>query len=99
MFKHVAAFKLLTDDAELKRQQAEEFAGLIQALHGQVPGLMSMEVGIDAGRIGSHFDVVLTSTHESYADLEAYQAHPRHQAVIEHGNRIVSERAIVDYEV
>jgi hypothetical protein len=64
-----------------------------------VPGLMSMDVGIDAGKIGSHFDVVLTSTHESYADLEAYQAHPLHVEVIEFGKTIVSARACVDYEV
>jgi hypothetical protein len=98
MFKHVAAFKLATDDPELKSTQAKEFADLIAALVGQVPGIVSMEVGIDLGRIDTHYDVVLTSTHESYETLEAYQAHPKHQAVIAHGNRIVSDRAIVDFE-
>ena len=99
MFKHVAAFKLATDDLLLKSQQAKEFAELIAGLEGQVPGLVSLEVGIDVGRVGTHYDVVLTSTHVSYEALEAYQAHPMHQVVIEHGNRIVSDRAIVDFEV
>jgi len=98
MFKHVAAFKLATDDPQLKMRQAREFADLIAGLQGQVPGLVSIDVGIDIGRIGTHFDVVLISTHESYEALEAYQAHPKHQVVIEHGNRIVAERAIVDFE-
>lgn len=99
MFKHIAAFKLATEDPQVKAEQAQEFAQLIASLEGQVPGLVSMEVGIDVGRIGTHYDVVLTSTHESYQALEEYQAHPRHQVVIEHGKRIVAERAIVDYEV
>ena len=97
MFKHVAAFKLAETDPQLKAEQLKEFAQLIADLEGQVAGLMSMEVGIDVGKVGTHFDLVLTSTHESYQALEEYQAHPKHKVVIEHGNRIVAERAIVDF--
>ena len=83
MFKHVAAFKLATDDAELKGQQAKEFAELIQNL-GAIPGLISMEVGIDRESRLSFTTSCSPRPMNRLQALEAYQAHPtapgRHRA-------------------
>lgn len=99
MIIHNIAFKLATDDPALKQEQAAEFKRRIEAMVGIVPTLKSLSVGLDAGRADSHYDLVLVSTHDTFADLDAYQAHPLHVAVIEYGKTIVSGRACVDYEV
>lgn len=98
MIIHNIAFKLATDDAALRAEQASEFKTRIESLGGRIPGLKSISVGVDVGRIDGHFDLVLISTHDTYEDLVSYQAHPLHQEVIEFGKAIVSDRACVDYE-
>lgn len=99
MIVHNIAFKLAETDPRVRAEQAAEFARRIRDLGGKVPGLQSISVGTDVGRIADHYDLVLVSHHDSYEDLEAYQAHPLHVEVIEFGKTIVSARACVDYEV
>ncbi|HEU4850453.1 MAG TPA: Dabb family protein [Terrimesophilobacter sp.] len=99
MIVHNIAFKLAETDSRVRAEQTAEFARRIRDLEGKVPGLQSISVGTDFGRIADHYDLVLVSHHDSYEDLEAYQAHPLHVEVIEYGKTIVSARACVDYEV
>lgn len=99
MIVHNIAFKLAETDAGVRAEQASEFARRILSLEGKIPGLRAISVGTDVGRIAEHYDLVLVSHHDSYEDLEAYQAHPLHVEVIEYGKAIVSARACVDYEV
>jgi heme-degrading monooxygenase HmoA len=98
MIVHNIAFKLKETDPKLKADQAAEFKRRIESLEGKIPGLQSLKVALDVGKIDDHFDLVLISTHESIEDLESYQADPLHAAVIEYGKTIVSARACVDYE-
>ena len=99
MIVHNIAFRLAEQDPVLKLEQAAEFKRRIESLAGNIPTLNSMTVGLDDGRDPAHYDLVLVSTHDTVADLDAYQAHPLHVALIEYGKTIVSERACVDYEV
>lgn len=99
MIVHNVAFKLAEADKDLRAEQAAEFARRILAMEGKIPGLLGVSVGIDVGLIDGHYDLVLISKHETYADLEAYQADPLHGEVIAFGKTIVAERAAVDYEV
>lgn len=99
MITHNIAFKLATEDPALRQEQAAEFKRRIESLAGNIPTLKSLSVALDLGKTDGHYDLVLVSTHETHDDLEAYQAHPLHVAVIEYGRTIVSDRACVDYEV
>lgn len=99
MIVHVVAFRMSAADAETRRSDATAFSARLRALEGQIPGLLSIEVGIDLGHLSDHADMVLTSKHASYPDLEAYQAHPLHTEVAAYGRTVVAERITVDYEV
>lgn len=98
MITHVVVLRLAATDPSTRAEHATEYKRRIDALAGAIPGLLSLTVGIDIGRIDWHWDVSLVSTHASYDDLEAYQAHPLHRDVLAYGDTIVADRAVVDHE-
>jgi hypothetical protein len=70
----------------------------LEALRGRIPGLLAIEVGTDFSATEQSADLVLTTTHESRAALDAYQTHTEHQAVVPFIRAACCERRVVDYE-
>ena len=99
MIVHTIAFRFRADDVAGRRALAEQFRDRLAPLESAVEQVRSLHLAIDLGLVEDHFDLVLTSTHDSYADLEAYQGHPLHQEVAAFGRTVVADRACVDYEV
>jgi len=93
MVRHVVMWKLRdkSDAAEIKVR--------LEALQGQIPGLLHVEVGIDFLATDQSADVVLFAELESRAALQAYQKHPQHQAVVPLVKAAAVARTVVDYEV
>ncbi len=84
MIRHVIMWKLKEGtDAEVIKKELE-------GLNGQIPGLLSLEVGIEED------DAVLISDHESWEALETYAKHPLHVAAANTFVRpyIVSRQAV-----
>ena len=77
--------------AQIKRS----FAGLL----GKIPGLLHLEIGVDASRIDYACDVVLYSEFESQAALDAYAMHPEHLRIKRELLDLRTARHQVDYEV
>jgi hypothetical protein len=100
MVKHIVTMRL-KDSAhgKTKRENARIIKDKIEALKGIVPGLLRLEVGLDFSASEQSSDLVLYSEFESRAALDAYQAHPAHQAVLPYIVEARSERRLVDYEV
>lgn len=98
MLKHIVMWRL-KDQAEGadRAANAQRIKAALEALRGRIPGLLSLEVGIDVERSPAAFDLVLSSTFESPEALAAYQVHPEHARVAEFIGRVRSERAVVDY--
>lgn len=71
----------------------------LEALTGQIPGMLKLEVGIDWSGTEQSADLVIYSEFESRAALEGYMAHPAHQAVVPFLSEARSERRLVDYDV
>ena len=71
----------------------------MEALAGQIPGLLKIEIGIDTAAVASSSDIVLYSEFSSREALAAYQAHPLHKAIIPFAVEAQNERRMVDYEV
>jgi hypothetical protein len=70
----------------------------LEALNGKIDGLLKLEVGIDFPG-GGNFDLVLYSELSKEEDLDTYQNHPLHQAVLPFIREVVADRKAVDYEV
>lgn len=93
MVKHVVIWKLkeLSDGIKLK-------AG-IEALSGKIPGLLSIEAGVDINRSETAGDLILISTHEDSEALALYQNHPVHIELKDKIIPCVTGKTVVDYEI
>lgn len=99
MVKHVVMWKLKGPDEEQRRDQAARIEQALLKLRGQIPGLLSLQVGV-AGTQGEHtMDVVLITEHESWAALQTYQTHPEHQAAARLIGELRTERQVIDFAV
>ncbi len=99
MVTHIVLWRLKesahgNDKAENARRIREQ----LEALRGNIPGLLRLEVGLDFSATPNSADLVLVTEFESRADLAAYQAHPKHQAVVAFVSAAVTERRLVDFE-
>lgn len=98
MIKHIVMWKL-KDEAHGndKTKNAKLIKEKLEALNGKIDGLLNLEVGIDFLG-GGNFDVVLYSELSKKEDLEIYQNHPLHQALLPFIREAVVDRKAVDYE-
>lgn len=78
MLTHVVCFKFESMDV------AEEAARRLRSMAGQVPGLLSIQTGVDVVRSARSYDLALLTTFNDLAALEAYRVHPIHVAVAEY---------------
>jgi heme-degrading monooxygenase HmoA len=100
MIRHIVMFTLTATDEAQRAADVEEVRRRLDALVGVVPGLRSVTFSRDLGLIAAgHWDVVLVSEHDDNAALEAYQAHPDHQAAGAFIRTVTGDRATVDYEL
>jgi hypothetical protein len=99
MIKHVVTWKL-KDRAEgaTKSENAVRIKALLDACAGQIPGLRSLEVGIDAALDPTPWDVVLLCEFDDRAALDAYQEHPLHQVAKFFIAKVREQRSAVDFE-
>ncbi len=98
MVKHIVMWKLKEEaHGNDKVTNARLIKEKLEALNGQISGLIRLEVGIDFLGEGN-LDVVLCSELENRKALDTYQNHPLHQALLPFVKEAVTERKAVDYE-
>lgn len=99
MIKHIVLLKFKESaHGNTKAVNMRLFKEKIEALRTVIPGIHRLEVGIDFSQTEQSSDVALFSEFESRAALDAYQAHPAHQAVLPFISEARTERRLVDYE-
>jgi diamine N-acetyltransferase len=91
---HVVFFKFKQPTDEV----LEKAASMLRGLSGQVPQLMSIEVGVDVVHSERSYDLAIITRFANRADLEAYQAHPEHVKVLEYLRSVLAGSAAVDFE-
>ena len=95
MVKHIVTFRLKGTDVE-RRKAAEAFRDALMELPEKIEVLRSMEVGINENPAES-WDVVLTATVDTLADVDVYAKHPAHVAAAAIIAPLKDARACVDY--
>jgi len=99
MIKHIVFWKLKDEaNGNDKAANAKLIKEKLEALNGQIPGLIRLEVGIDFSNTEMSADVVLYSEFPSIEDLKIYDEHPKHVAVKSFIREINCLRQVVDYE-
>jgi hypothetical protein len=100
MVKHIILWKLKEELSTAEKESVK--AGIkegLEGLMGKVPGLVAIHVQTN-GLASSNADVMLDSTFESEAALNAYSVHPAHVAVADSKVRpYTAVRSCLDFEV
>ncbi|HVN48196.1 MAG TPA: Dabb family protein [Bacteroidota bacterium] len=100
MIKHIVVWKLKNfAEGGSKQKNALKVKELLESMHGKIPGLHHIEVGINFTNEENAGDIVLYSELDSREALDAYQNHPAHVAVKDFIKNVRSERQVIDYEV
>lgn len=98
MIRHIVSWTLQAESAEERADAVEGMRVRLEPLIGVIPGLLSLVVRADLGRVAANWDVVLVSEHDDAAALEAYQAHPAHVEAGAFVKSVVRDKSCVDYE-
>jgi len=100
MIKHIVFWKLKEEAlGHDKGANALLMKEKLEALNGQIPGLLKLEVGLDFSKTGMSADVALYSEFANAEDLKLYDEHPKHVAVKGFVGEVKSDRWVVDYEI
>jgi len=95
MVRHIIMWRLKDRTPESKGRMKEVLLGM----QGKIPGMRSIEVGLNINATEAAFDVVLNTVHDTPADLELYQAHPEHLKVKAYTSQASTAKTVVDFEM
>ena len=100
MVKHIVVWRLRNDLTAAARESAlQRIKRGFEALAGKIPGLKTIEIGIDYGQGTDASDLVLYSEFESRAALAGYESHAEHLALVPMVRAVRTEKRVVDYDV
>ena len=99
VIRHIVMWNVSGSTAEEKQENIARLRSCFHGLRGRVPGLLHLEVGVDASRVDYACDVVLYSEFESWEALAAYAVHPEHLRVRDEMTGVRIARHQVDCEV
>jgi len=94
MLTHIVCWKYKPDVTE---EQREDHRAKLRALVGVIPEIITFECGKDTLHLPRSYDTGLASTFADHAALDAYTAHPEHQAVAALGKEISEHVVSVDF--
>lgn len=96
MIRHVVMFRWKATFTDEIRQKWVE--GL-DAMIGNIPGMISLVHGADVLKTASSWDHVIIADFVSVDDLKAYNYHPLHEVIKPYSLPNVEELAYVDFEI
>jgi hypothetical protein len=99
MIKHVVMWRIkdLSEGYDTK-SAIWKMKDKLESLIGNIPGLTSLQVGINKNESPSAYDICLITEHPTQEDLNAYQENPMHKEVGAFIKDISKERVVVDFE-
>ena len=95
MLTHIVVWKY---KPEVDAEQRSEHVARLRRLSGVIPEIQSFAVGADVLGLPRSYHTGLVATFKDRAGLEAYDAHPEHQAVAQLGRAVSEHVASVDFE-
>jgi hypothetical protein len=99
MVKHLVMWRLRVDARHGQAEHATSIAKAIDAMRDGILGLQRVEIGFDRSQVADSADLVLYCEFDSWSSLQAYEAHPLHEALKRVIGPLRTERRVVDYEI
>lgn len=95
--KHIVMWNLRGESEKERIENIEKLKREFEALRSEIPGLKTLEIGVDISKIDYACHVVLYSEFESIKALEDYAIHPAHLRVKQALGNLRTHRYQVDY--
>ncbi len=94
MLIHIVCWKY---KAEITETEREAHRAKLRNLPNIIPNILSFKVGADILHLERSFDTGLVAVYPDREALDAYTAHPEHQAVANLGKQIAERVVSVDF--
>lgn len=95
--RHIVMWRVRGETDAERRAALEKVKYSFESLRGRIPGMHTLEIGVDVSRISYACDVVLVTEFGSHEALAAYATHPEHLRVRDELEGLRVERYQVDY--
>ncbi|WP_095060472.1 Dabb family protein [Pseudomonas sp. Irchel s3f7] len=95
--KHIVMWNLRGESEVERSSNIEKLKSAFEGIRTEIPGLRTLEIGVDFSKIDYACDVVLYSEFDSVEALEGYASHPAHLRVREELGNLRIARHQVDY--
>ncbi len=95
--KHIVMWNLRGETEHERSTNIQKLKSEFEAIRHEIPGLKTLEIGVDISQIDYACDVVLYSEFESIQALKEYANHPAHLRVREALGNLRTDRYQVDY--
>lgn len=95
---HIVAWRLNGGDAAERLAQAQAVVAAVEATRGRIPGLLSLDTGLNVVAAADAWDVGAVMVFASRAHLDAYQTHPVHLDLKAVVGPLRSARSQLDFE-
>jgi hypothetical protein len=95
MLTHIVIWKY---KPEVSDEQRREHIARLRRLPDFIPDIQNFSVGADVLKLPRSYHTGLVAVFRDRAALEAYDAHPEHQAVVQLGRGLSEHVASVDFE-
>jgi hypothetical protein len=99
MVKHIVMWNVQGDTAAAKALNTQKLKAAFEGLRDAIPGMLTLEIGVDQSGVDYACDVVLYSEFDSAASLAAYADHPEHIRVRQALEGLRIARHQVDYAI
>ncbi|PKP01337.1 MAG: stress responsive protein [Bacteroidetes bacterium HGW-Bacteroidetes-6] len=98
MVRHIVLWKFHEQAAgNCKEANLTEARRRLLSMEGKIPGMLSIECGINITNEAAAYDLALFCTFDSEESLKIYQTHPVHEEVKKFIAQVRDLRALVDY--
>lgn len=95
MFRQVVAFRWIEGTSPESKQDLRD---AIERLR-EIPELVAMTWGDDAGHFGGNFDFVVVMDFADFVAARRYVDHPLHQRYVsDHATKVIGERVVVQHD-
>ena len=100
MIRHIIFWKLREDLTGAARTEVlQQIKDGFEAMQGQVPGLLKIDIGIPFSEGPDSADVALYSEFDSRESLQGYNTHPLHHQMVSIVRPVRIDRRVADWEV
>ena len=97
--KHIVMWNLSGENEQERLSNIEKLKSAFEGIRTEIPGLRTLEIGVDISKIDYACDVVLYSEFDSAEALKGYASHPAHLRVREELGNLRIARYQVDYYI